>query len=253
LPPHLDAAGAWAYAAFLAASDHKAFVVAPGGAWAWKAGQVSAEVAQQSAVRACEGATAQPCVPFAVDDRQVFDAKRWPTLWSPYATPAQAVRAAVGTSRGQRFLDLAFRDPLNRPTTLRALRGSVVVLHWWGSWCGPCRRELPQLQGLARQLGTRRDIRLVLLQVREPVDVARAWLRQQGLTLPLSDPLIQAGRPEALTLADGRTIRDRELATTFPTSYVLDRQGVVLLSHPGPIANWSEYLPFLRHAATGSA
>lgn len=252
-PPHLDAAGAAAYDEFLAASEHKAFVVAPGGAWAWKAGESSAASALQSALHACEGTTDQHCIPFRVDDRKVFDAQRWPTLWAPYASPGQARRAPVGTARGQRFVDLAFRDPDGRPTTLTALRGAVLVLHFWGSWCGPCRRELPQLQTLARQLGSGRDIRLVLLPVREAVGTARAWLRQQGLALPLSDPGTQPDRPDMLTLADHRPIRDRELAATFPTSYVLDRHGIVLLAHPGPIADWSEYLPFLRHAAAGSA
>jgi thiol-disulfide isomerase/thioredoxin len=248
-PPQLDEAGAAAYEEFLAASEHKAFVIAPGGAWAWKAGEASADAALQASLRACSAATAQRCVPFAIDGRRVFDTQRWPTLWAPYATPAQARRAPVGKLPGQRFFDLAFRDPAGRHTTLGAQRGAVVVLHFWGSWCGPCRRELPQLQALARRLEGTRDIRLVLLQVREAASVSRAWLRQQALVLPLSESQAQPGRPEMLTLAGGRTIRDREVAVAFPTSYMLDKQGLVLLAHPGPIANWEDYLPFLRHAA----
>jgi thiol-disulfide isomerase/thioredoxin len=252
LPPQVDEAGAAAYREFLAAGNHKAFVIAPGGAWAWKAGEASAAAALQSALRTCEDTTTQHCVAFAVDERKVFDANAWPTLWAPYPTAAQARRAPFGTARGQRFFDLAFKDPNGRATTLGARRGSVCVVHFWGSWCGPCRRELPHLQGLARRLGAARDIQWVLLQVRETIGTSRAWLRQQGLLLPLCDSGIQPDRPDLLTIADGRPIRDREIAATFPTSYVLDRHGIVLLAHRGPIEDWNEYLPFLRHAATAS-
>ncbi len=53
----------------------------------------------------------------------------------------------------------------------------------------------------------------------------------------------------ALMLADGRRIPDREIAVRFPTSYVLDRRGMVLFRHVGPIDDWDGYLPFFVDAA----
>jgi thiol-disulfide isomerase/thioredoxin len=252
-PPHVDSAGRLAYQEFGVANRHKAFVVAPGGTWAWKSDEPTQAAAVQAALSDCEQATAQRCVPFAVNDDIVFDAARWPTLWAPYPTRAEAARAPVGIARGQRFFDLAFRDHDGRPTTMAQLRGSVVVVHFWGSWCGPCRREIPQLKELAQQLGHGGGVKLVLLQVREPIATSRAWLRQQHVELPLDDSGATAGGAGELMLADQRLIKDRELAAVFPTSYVLDRQGIVLFAHAGAISDWREYLPFLRHAAAASA
>jgi thiol-disulfide isomerase/thioredoxin len=252
-PPHVDGTGRLAYQEFSAASRHKAFVVAPGGTWAWKSGEPTDAAAVQAALTDCEQATSQHCVPFAVNDDTVFDAARWPTLWAPYPTRAEAKRAPIGTARGQRFFDLAFRDPDGRPTTMAKLRGSVVVVHFWGSWCGPCRREIPQLQELAQQLGKGGEVKLVLLQVREPITASRAWLQQQHIELPLDDSATTTGIAGELMLSDHRAIKDRELAAVFPTSYVLDKQGIVLFAHAGAMADWREYLPFLRHAAAGSA
>ncbi|MDD5250433.1 MAG: TlpA disulfide reductase family protein [Rhodocyclaceae bacterium] len=189
-------------------------------------------------------------MPYAADERVVFDARRWARLWGPYPDPAAAARATVGIARGQRFFDLALRDRAGRALKLSDLRGKVVVLHFWGSWCPPCRREMPDLQALARSLGGRQDIRLVLLQVREDFVTAGRWARQQGLALPLYDSGADGGARGALPLADGGAIKDRELARAFPSTYVLDRRGVVVFGHTGPLADWPAYRPFLLDLAS---
>ena len=55
-----------------------------------------------------------------------------------------------------------------------------------------------------------------------------------------------------MTLANGKQIRDRELARVFPTTYVLDKHGMVVFSHVGPVSGWLQYLPFLRDVAAKS-
>ena len=41
---------------------------------------------------------------------------------------------------------------------LQALRGKVVVLNFWSTWCGPCRAEMPVLEKLAREMGERVEV-----------------------------------------------------------------------------------------------
>lgn len=250
--PHVDSLGKNGYREFLAAGKHRAFVIAPGGAWAWKGNEATADSAVEGAIQECQHGTEQPCVPYAVDDKVVFDAKRWSTLWGPYLSRAEADKAHIGKERGDRFFDLAINSPAGKPMKVSDLRGKVTVLHFWGTWCPPCRREMPELQRLHQELGSSSGVQLVLLQMREDFATARKWAQQQHLTLPLHDSGVRNMGTESLTLANGKAIPDRRMAVAFPTTYVLDKQGIVIFSHVGPIEGWPQYLPFLRDAAARS-
>jgi thiol-disulfide isomerase/thioredoxin len=246
--PHLDAQGQDAYRDFLSSAAPRAFAIAPGGAHGWAAEAASDEAAEEQALVACRSHSEQICVLFVVNDQRVFDARHWPELWGPYPDAAASVRAPVGMKRGMRFPDLALTDAAGKKLRLSDLQGRVLVLHFWGSWCPHCRLEMPALQRLAKQL-RQEKIAFVLVQVREDVARARAWLQQQKISLPLYDSGARGARDAALPLAGGGTLPDREIARAFPSTYVLGRHGVVLFSHTGPIADWSQYADFLRHAA----
>jgi thiol-disulfide isomerase/thioredoxin len=249
VPPQLDTRGLAAYQDYLRGGNHRAFVIAPGGAWAWRGDEDSAERALEAALDECRQATPQRCVPYSTDGKLVFDANGWPTLWGPYLDRKAAESAPTGTRPGQRFPDLAIASPTGKPQKLSDLRGAVVVLHFWGSWCPPCRRELPELQQFSRQLGPKENIHLVLLQAREPIAESRRWAASQKLSLPLYD---STPHGEDFTLANGQSVHDRAIARAFPTTYVLDRHGVVVFAHTGPISGWADYMPFLRDVAAKS-
>ena len=237
---------------FLSAERHRAFAIAPGGAWAWSSGRASAEEARQVAVEECQKHTAQRCMPYAVDDTLEFSRAEWGKLWRPYKTAEQATTAATGTQVGERFPDLAFISADGRPRSIADLRGKIVMVHFWGTWCPPCLRELPTLETLHRILmdTVGADVTLVLLQLREPISNAREWAQQQGFAgLPLADSGASGEADTFLETASGEQLADRELARVFPSSYVLDRHGIVLFSHTGPVNDWTEYLPFFQDAA----
>jgi thiol-disulfide isomerase/thioredoxin len=249
---HLDESGQEAYRAFLAANRHRAFAIAPGGAWTWNGGGSSVESVAGDALQTCEVDSGQRCILYALDDRVVFDSKAWAGLWGPYLDHAAADRAPIGLKRGERFYDLAFKNPAGKPMKLSELRGKVIVLHFWGSWCPPCRREMPELQQLQQALGKSDGLQLVLLQVREEFSTARKWARQQHLQLPLYDSGVSRKVIDSLPLADGRSLPDRYIAEVFPTTYILDKHGIVVFSHIGPISHWLEYLPLLHDVAARS-
>jgi thiol-disulfide isomerase/thioredoxin len=250
--PHLGEDGHSEYEVYSFSTAHSAFAIAPGGAFGWTAEKVSQDDAEAEATARCQANTKQKCVLYALDGKVVFDAVTWPRLWGPYLSSEQARLAATGRSIGQRFPDLAFASPEGKSGNVSNLRGRVVILHFWGSWCGPCRREMPDMQKLYEKIRGRSDIALVLLQVREKFDVSQRWARAQGIKLPLFDSGATGEMDNRLKLVSGTTVFDRDLAANFPTTYVLDRNGVVVFSKVGPVAHWPEYLAFLNDAAARS-
>ena len=251
--PHVDNAGQEGYRDFLMFDKHRAYAIAPGGAWSWKGGEPSVESAEQDALKACQEESGQSCILYAVDDKVVFDSKAWARLWGPYLNHTEADRSQEGVERGKRFPNLVFKSADGKSTTLADLRGKVVMLHFWGSWCSPCRSEMPELQMLHRSLEASSDIQMVLLQLRESADISRQWMRQQHLSLPMYDSGVSGKfMGNTLMLADGRKMHDRDIVAVFPTTYILDKHGIVVSSNIGPVSRWPQYLPLLRDVAERS-
>ncbi len=97
---------------------------------------------------------------------------------------------------------------------LAAYRGRVVVLNFWASWCGPCRREMPMLSRLADDYAER-DVTLIEVAVGDRWDDAlRSWTQRQG---PHVVP----------AFAPGSTVRRVAGVWAVPTTLVLDREGIV--------------------------
>lgn len=94
------------------------------------------------------------------------------TQWAPGKRPTAP--AVVATTQDGQSLALA------------GLRGHVVVLNVWGSWCAPCRDEAPDLAAVALQ--TRGSgVRFVGLDVRDSPTAARAFEQRYGITYPSWD------------------------------------------------------------------
>ena len=248
-PPLLDEAGLAGYRDFLAGGHHRAFAIAPGGAWAWVSDMPDPDVAESEAIRACSGFTNQNCKIYAIDGQVVFDRDAWAASWGPYAAAEEAADRPVGTVRGTRFPDLVLMNPEGVSIQLSALRGKVVFLHFWGSWCAPCQFEFPELQALYDSMKGDEGIAFVFVQSREDIARSRRWAEQRKFAMPFYDSGARGPSDHAFAAADGGTVDDRNVAPIFPATYVLDSHGLILFSQFGPQSRWTEYEPLLRHAA----
>ena len=116
--------------------------------------------------------------------------------------------------------------------TLEAYADRVVFINMWATWCGPCVRELPTIEALKESL-TDSDVEFLLVSPEEAAPV-EAFLRRYGFDLPV---LL-----EAQDMPEGFGLR------ALPTTFVVDRQGRIVLRHQG-IADWDsdEVRAFLRY------
>jgi len=102
---------------------------------------------------------------------------------------------------------------------LDAVRGRVVVLDVWATWCIPCARALAEYVRLERELG-RDALRVVAMSIDEDDEDVRRYLARSSLDLTV--------------LRDsGGAIADRLGVRAIPTTFVLDRAGVVRLRKDG--------------------
>ena len=103
--------------------------------------------------------------------------------------------------------------PDGSPLSLRELRGKVVLVNFWASWCEPCLAEMPSLQKLCDQL---RGERFEVLGVNYQEGLARinAFVQKAGVTFPI------------VRDTDG-TVARAWGARVFPSSYILDRAGQI--------------------------
>jgi len=71
-----------------------------------------------------------------------------------------------------------------RQLSMTELRGKVVIVNFWASWCHECRPEMPALQQLHRDFASR-GLAVIGINVREDAETIRRYAKELGLTFPL--------------------------------------------------------------------
>jgi thiol-disulfide isomerase/thioredoxin len=107
---------------------------------------------------------------------------------------------------------------LGKKLRLSDLRGQVVVLDFWASWCTPCRRSIPELSALATELG--------------PQGLVVVGINREGDLKSAQEAWAEIGA-RFDSLVDVSDYGGRLGVSSLPTSYVVDRQGVVRHLHLG--------------------
>lgn len=120
---------------------------------------------------------------------------------------------------GARAPEIGADDLNGSRVTIGGLRGKVVLVDFWASWCDPCKRELPVLERLHGEYHSR-GLEIVGVNIDRRESNMRSFLRRT----PLSFTIVHDG---------DQRIAGRYRPPRMPSSYLIDRRGVVRHVHEG--------------------
>lgn len=129
-------------------------------------------------------------------------------------------------SKGEAAPDFTLKNRQGEDVTLSDLRGQVVLVNFWATWCPPCRQEMPSMEKLYQHLKGE-DFEMLAINVEEngPEAVA-SFLKDKSHSFPiLFDPQAHAQRLYNVT--------------KYPETFVVDRNGIVVEHIMGAI-DWMQ-------------
>jgi len=143
---------------------------------------------------------------------------------------SETVVAAAGAADTDKVTLRFFRDPKPAPAfTVKdldgrdiapaSLRGKVVIVNFWATWCGPCRAEIPDLVALQDKYKDTLQV-IGISEDEAGVDVVRRFAAEHKINYPVA-----MMTPEIEKMYPG--------ITALPTSFILDRESRVVQKHVG--------------------
>lgn len=135
------------------------------------------------------------------------------------AASARAMQHPVDNGEPAPAFDLPVFDAVHKHIALSSLRGKVVLIDFWASWCGPCRQSFPLYDQLRAEMPAR-DFTLLGINLDEMIDGPRAFLEEHPVHYTsVADPLGDVARSFGLI--------------GMPSTFLIDRNGVVRAHHTG--------------------
>ena len=127
--------------------------------------------------------------------------------------------SALALDAGARLPEIGISDLAGRRVDLASLQGKVAVIDFWATWCAPCKQELPVLQKLYDKYKGR-GLMVVGVSVDQDAANVGPFVKQLHLTFPIAHD-------------KGHSVADRYRPPRMPSSYVVDRHGVIRYVHGG--------------------
>ncbi|MDR2509944.1 MAG: TlpA family protein disulfide reductase [Spirochaetaceae bacterium] len=103
--------------------------------------------------------------------------------------------------------------------SLDSLKGKVVFLNFWATWCPPCREEMPSMEALYQKFRSK-GLEIVACDIMENKERVEKFMRDKNINF------------QALLDSDGRVSRTYGVQG-IPVTFILDRDGMIILSAVG--------------------
>ncbi|QIH33564.1 TlpA disulfide reductase family protein [Sphingobacterium sp. DR205] len=128
------------------------------------------------------------------------------------AEPIDAVAKPVSNT-------VSFVNPLGETIQVADLKGKVVFINFWATWCGPCRAEMPSINVLYDKFKDNPNIVFLIVEIEGDKEKAAAFVKNEKLTLPISYP--------------NSDIPKEWLSESIPSTVILDKNGNLATRHEG--------------------
>ena len=119
----------------------------------------------------------------------------------------------TGAAVGDRAADFQLRDLEGNEVSLSSLRGSPILLNFWATWCPPCRLEMPFIQEVYQEW-TDKGLVILAIDIGESAATVRDFMQNSNYTIPV-------------LLDTRRVVSQKYNVTAIPTTYFIDRNGVI--------------------------
>lgn len=131
------------------------------------------------------------------------------------------ITQAAGLNNPKPVPSVAFLDLKGTPVSLSDFKGKVLLVNFWGTWCVPCLREIPELVRLSAQFNNK-GLAVVGIAVDSgrPDDI-RTFMTEHGMNYP---SLVGTLAP----------VRKTFQVVGFPTTLLIDRHGLIRKRYVGP-------------------
>ena len=127
------------------------------------------------------------------------------------------------TAYGEADWDWTLQTLDGEPLPFGEFRGQVVFLNFWATWCGPCKRELPNLQALHDSL--KPEGVTFLLVSKEDSETVQVFLEKEGYDMPFY-------------IRTGKLPVDLQ-SRAIPTTFIIDSEGTIVFKETGARA-WDD-------------
>ncbi|MNK13347.1 Thiol-disulfide oxidoreductase ResA [compost metagenome] len=135
--------------------------------------------------------------------------------------------------------DLKFKDQTGKVVTLNELKGKIVFLNFWATWCPPCLAEMPSINKLYEKHKDNKDVVFILLDADSNFEKANGYMNARKYTMPVYQ--MASNVPEQI------------FAGSLPTTIVFDKQGRLSFKHEGAANyNSNKFVEFIEKLRTSA-
>jgi thiol-disulfide isomerase/thioredoxin len=128
-------------------------------------------------------------------------------------------RSRLAQIQGKPAPELEVQRWLGKPLKMAELKGKVVLIDFWGTWCGPCRAAIPHVKELAKKHADR-GLVVIGLHTVNAGETVEEFVKKNDMTYPVAVDAAPAGSDR------GKTVT-AYMVDSFPDYYLIDRKGIL--------------------------